>query len=72
MMGPKKLSEIREELRQHLSKDGKDPIEWLQECMAEKPKPKDTRVLESLLEFLQDLPKKPKGKAKKRHPAKKR
>ena len=45
MMGPPKLSEIREELREHLSRDGKDPIQWLQECLAEKPKP---RTVESL------------------------
>jgi hypothetical protein len=72
MMGTKKLSEIRDELRQHLSRDGKDPIQWLQECLAERPKPKDSRVLESLLEFLKDVPKKPKAKPKKPRPAKKR
>jgi hypothetical protein len=29
MMGPKKLSTIRKELRQSLRKNGKDPIQWL-------------------------------------------
>lgn len=72
MMGPKTVAEIREELRQRLSKNGKDPIDWLRECIAEKPTPKDSRVLESLLEFLQDVPKKSKPKRKKAAPAKKR
>jgi hypothetical protein len=74
MMGPKKLSTIREELRQHLSRDGKDPIEWLQETLAEKPKPEDSRVLEALLELLKKTPKKPKSnsaKPAKRRPARK-
>ena len=31
MMGPKKLSTIRKELRQSLRKNGKDPIQWLDE-----------------------------------------
>jgi len=31
MMGSKKLSTIRKELRQSLRKDGKDPIQWLDE-----------------------------------------
>ena len=31
MMGPKKLSTIRNELRQSLRKHGKDPIQWLDE-----------------------------------------
>ena len=31
MMGPKKLSTIRKELRQSLRKHGKDPIQWLDE-----------------------------------------
>jgi len=33
MMGPKKLSTIRKELRQSLRKNGKDPIQWLDERM---------------------------------------
>jgi len=33
MMGSKKLSTIRKELRQSLRKDGKDPIQWLDERM---------------------------------------
>jgi nitrate reductase assembly molybdenum cofactor insertion protein NarJ len=75
MMGPKKLSTIREELRQHLSRDGKDPIDWLQECLAERPKPEDSRVLEALLELLQEPPKKSKSEKSqptKRRPARKR
>jgi hypothetical protein len=72
MMGPKKLSTIREELRQRLSRDGKDPIEWLQECIAKKPKPKDSGILESLLELLKDEPTKPQTKAKKPRPPNKR
>jgi uncharacterized protein YoaH (UPF0181 family) len=31
MMGPKKLSTVRKELRQSLGKKGKDPIQWLDE-----------------------------------------
>lgn len=74
MMGRKKLSTIREELRQHLSRDGKDPIEWLQESLAARPRPEDSRVLEALLELLKEAPKKTKSdmsKPKKRRPARK-
>jgi hypothetical protein len=31
MMGPKKLSTIRQELKQALSRTGNDPIKWLEE-----------------------------------------
>jgi hypothetical protein len=69
-MGPEKLSTIREELRQHLGKDGEDPIEWLNKHMAKVPE--DAEVVESLKRFL-DGPRKPRPEPKKKpRPAKKR
>jgi hypothetical protein len=53
MMGPEKLSTIREELRKHFGKDGEDPIEWLNKHMAEVPE--DTEVVESLKRFIEGV-----------------
>ena len=52
MMGPKKLSEIREELRQALATTGNDPIQWLDDRIRElesagKPPNDATDVLHS-------------------------
>jgi hypothetical protein len=56
MMGPKKLSTIRKELRRALSASGDDPIRWLEERMrapvAETPAGAGTEVLQSLRRIL--------------------
>ena len=69
MMGPKKLSEIREELRQHFAKDGKNPTARLNELKDEAPEAKE--LIESLQRFI-DGPRKPRRQSKKPRPAKKR
>jgi hypothetical protein len=63
MMGPKKLSEIRAELKQALAKESDNPIQWLEKQIQElqqknKVKPVSTRVLEALLHLLESEPKK--------------
>jgi hypothetical protein len=60
MMGPKKLSTIRQELKQAITSSGRDPIQWLEERIqaleaAGKPEPD---VLQSLRRLL-EKPKKP-------------
>lgn len=71
MMGPKKLSEIRDELRRHFGRDGQDPIKRLNDLKDEVPEAKE--LIESLQRFI-DGPRKPRRKAsaKKPAPAKKR
>jgi hypothetical protein len=59
MMGPKKLSTIRQELEQALSQTGQDPTQWLEEQLrAAKgrrgvPAGEGTEVLESLRRLLE-------------------
>ncbi len=52
MMGPKKLSEIREELKTAIAKTGDDPVSWLeaelQRLRTRRPKV-DPKELENLL-----------------------
>ncbi|MBO0697604.1 MAG: hypothetical protein J2P46_04360 [Zavarzinella sp.] len=71
MMGPKKLSEIREELRRHFAKDGKDPTNRLKELKGEVPEA--TRLIESLQRFIDGV-REPRRRPKPRkpRPAKKR
>ena len=69
MMGPKKLSEIREELRRHFGKDGRDPVARLNELKDEVPEAKE--LVESLERFMRGL-RKPRRQSKKSQPAKKR
>ena len=59
MMGNKKLSVIREEIRAALSKDGLDPIAWLdaQISSAKRQGREDTDVLESIKRSLEAVPK---------------
>jgi hypothetical protein len=59
MIGPKKLSTIREELQTALAATGEDPIRWLEMRIAasESQGPRssgETDVLKSLLRFLKD------------------
>jgi len=69
MMGPKKLSIIRQELEQALAATGEDPIAWLETRIA-KSKGRNTTVAErtDVLEALRLFLAKP----KKRNPRKKR
>jgi hypothetical protein len=71
MMGPKKLSEIREELRQHFAKDGQSPTDRLNELKSDVPEAKE--LIESLQRFIDGVrkPRRPLS-PKKRPPAKKR
>jgi hypothetical protein len=71
MMGPKKLSEIREELRRHFGKDGLEPTERLNELKGEVPEAKE--LIDSLQRFIDGV-RKPRGKTsrKKPRPARKR
>jgi hypothetical protein len=71
MMGPKKLSEIREELRQHFATDGRDPIDRLNDLKGEAPEAKE--LIESLQRFIEGV-RKPRHQPgpKKPRPAKKR
>jgi hypothetical protein len=71
MMGPTKLSEIRDKLRQHFAKDGKDPIDRLNDLKGEAPEAKE--LIESLQRFIDGV-RKPRRKSspKKPRPAKKR
>ena len=71
MMGPTKLSEIREELRRRFSKDGKNPTDRLNELKGEAPEAKE--LIESLQRFIDGV-RKPRRKpsVKKPRPAKKR
>jgi hypothetical protein len=50
MMGPKKLSEIREELRRHFAKDGGNPTDRLNELRGEVPEAKE--LIDSLQRFI--------------------
>lgn len=60
MIGPKKLSTIRAELRQALEATGEDPIQWLEKRMSTSPKDKD--VLQSLKRLLSTQPKRKRTK----------
>jgi hypothetical protein len=65
MIGTKKLSTIREEIRDALSADGQDPIKRLDQMIAaSKRKGKRTDLTEGLKRFLQGPPKrKPRRKS---------
>jgi hypothetical protein len=59
MMGPKKLSTIRMELRQALAATGTDPIRWLEERMTSlehqgAPTRDESEVLQSLRRLLEE------------------
>jgi hypothetical protein len=58
MMGPKKLSEIKGEIRRALAATGEDPIEWVEKRIAARkgPPPGSIDVLESLRQFLEGPP----------------
>ena len=67
MMGPKKLSTIRQELEQALNQLAQDPIQWLEEQLGAAtgqtavPAGEGTQVLDSLRRVLEA-----RGKAKRR------
>jgi hypothetical protein len=55
MMGNKKLSTIRQELKAAIKATGQDPIEWLEKRTAEAKQQGDgTEVLQSLRRVLTD------------------
>jgi hypothetical protein len=55
MMGNKKLSTVRQELKSAIQATGQDPIEWLEQRTAEAKQQGDgTQVLESLRRVLTD------------------
>jgi len=61
MMGPKKLSTIRQELEHALSAAGEDPIRWLEERVTAPRRPeaaeaRGSEVLDSLRRFLEAAP----------------
>jgi hypothetical protein len=63
MMGPKKLSTIREELRQAFGAEGDDPVKWLEGRIA---KSSDrSEVLQYLRDFLKGPIRKTKRGSKK-------
>jgi hypothetical protein len=58
MIGPKKLSTIREEIKTTLASTGEDPIQWLERNIASaKRKGEGTEILEGLQRFLESPPK---------------
>jgi hypothetical protein len=67
MMGPKKLSTIRRELKQALSRTGSDPIEWLEQRIhaAESTGQRAPEVLQSLRRLL-NTPRKARRKSRKK------
>jgi hypothetical protein len=71
MMGPKKLSTIREEIRQAISATGEDPIRWLQQRIAEAER-KGTGEGEVLLSLQRVLEAAPKPSRRKRRPGAKK
>jgi hypothetical protein len=75
-MGPETLSEIRTQLRKHLSKDDQDPIARIDQLIRERGDNKpagNIDVLQSLKRLLETTPmRKPKKKPKKRITAKKK
>ena len=52
MIGPKKLSAIRQDLRRALAATGADPIRWLDERIAEAGPTGKTEVLHSIQSIL--------------------
>jgi hypothetical protein len=67
MIGPKKLSTIRQQLQQALTPVGGDPLGWLEERMAAPEHPGsatdgESEVLQSLRRFLEAPGKQPGGK----------
>jgi hypothetical protein len=61
MIGPKKLSTIRQELRQALAATGEDPIRWLEERVTARRNQQAAdsgrnEILDSLQRFLQATP----------------
>lgn len=62
MIGRKKLSTIREELRQALAAAGDDPIHWLEERMgAPERQAGESEILQSLRRLL-EAPEKERGR----------
>jgi hypothetical protein len=58
MMGPEKLSTIRDELATALAGTGKDPIQWLEDRLRQlekehRPAPTEREVLQALVRVLQ-------------------
>ncbi len=63
MIGTKKLSTIREEIRKALAANGTDPIQRLErQIAAAKRKGDRTEVMQGLKQFLQAPPKRPRRK----------
>jgi hypothetical protein len=59
MMGNRKLSTIRNDLRKAMASEGSDPIVWLEQQIAKaKREGRDDEVLESLKRVLDETPKK--------------
>jgi len=61
MIGPKKLSTIRQELRQALADAGEDPIRWLEARVSVRRREKAadagrSEILDSLQRFLEAAP----------------
>ncbi len=57
MIGPKKLSTIREEVRRALAADGGDPLEWLEQqtatCKGKRPiASRESEIMRSLRRLL--------------------
>jgi hypothetical protein len=54
MMGPKKLSAVRQELRSAIKSTGEDPLRWLERRIAESERRDEGghEVLDSLLRLL--------------------
>jgi len=70
MIGTKKLSTIRQEIRKSLSSGGGDAIQWLEKHIAlGKRKGNRTEILQGLKQFLESSPKR--KQAKRRLAAKK-
>lgn len=67
MIGPEKLSTIRQQLRRALRATGEDPVAWLEKRMAASDRqgtvsPGGSDVLESLRRFLQGPQRQRRGK----------
>ncbi len=63
MIGPKKLSTIREEIKKAIASTGEDPILWLEHNIATAKRKGDrTEILEGLQRFLESPPKRKRRK----------
>ena len=74
MIGPKKLSEVKKELREAFAAEFDDPIQWLEEQMkvpGRTSKEGGLEVLQALKRVLESAPKPTPKKRKKRIAAKK-